>query len=65
MTIEVEVNGQLYTGASVVKVTVLKESEPLTKQLGCIRYNLKRRGGRVRGTARPPVLRLPYCVAPG
>ena len=33
MTIEVEVNGQLYTGASVVKVTV-QESEPLTKQLG-------------------------------
>ena len=33
MTIEVEVNGQLYTGASVVKVTV-QESEPLRKQLG-------------------------------
>ena len=33
MTIEVEVNGQLYTGSSVVKVRV-KESEPLTKQLG-------------------------------
>ena len=33
MTIEVEVNGQLYTGSSVVKVMV-KESEPLTKQLG-------------------------------
>ena len=33
MTLEVEVDGQLYTGASVVKVTV-QESEPLTKQLG-------------------------------
>ncbi|MCA9501315.1 MAG: hypothetical protein KC588_19150, partial [Nitrospira sp.] len=30
---EVEVDGQLYTGSSVVKVTV-QESEPLTKQLG-------------------------------
>ncbi|MCA9482024.1 MAG: hypothetical protein KC545_16905, partial [Nitrospira sp.] len=33
MTMEVEVDGQLYTGSSVVKVRV-KESEPLTKQLG-------------------------------
>ena len=33
MTLEVEVDGQLYTGASVVKVTV-QESEPLRKQLG-------------------------------
>jgi hypothetical protein len=37
MTVEVEVDGQLYAGASVVKVTV-KDSEPLTKQLG---YPLK------------------------
>ena len=33
MTLEVEAEGQLYTGSSVVKVRV-KESEPLTKQLG-------------------------------
>ncbi|WNM62090.1 hypothetical protein [Candidatus Nitrospira neomarina] len=33
MTLEVEVEEQLYTGTSVVKVRV-KESEPLTKQLG-------------------------------
>ncbi|MEO8326743.1 MAG: hypothetical protein ABI618_12885 [Nitrospirota bacterium] len=33
MKLEVDVDGQLYTGSSVVKVRV-KESEPLTKQLG-------------------------------
>ena len=33
MTVEVEMGGQLYTGTSVVKARV-KESEPLTKQLG-------------------------------
>ena len=33
MTMEVEVDAELYTGSSVVKVRV-KESEPLTKQLG-------------------------------
>ena len=33
MTLEVEAEGQLYTGSSVVKVMV-KESDPLTNQLG-------------------------------
>lgn len=33
MTLEVDVDGQLYTGSSVVKVTV-RDSDPLTKGLG-------------------------------
>ncbi|MGD9851514.1 MAG: hypothetical protein AB7T38_09620 [Nitrospirales bacterium] len=33
MTVEVEANGQVYTGASVVKVSV-RESDPVTKGLG-------------------------------
>jgi hypothetical protein len=33
MTVEVEANGQLYSGASVVKVSV-RESDPVTKGLG-------------------------------
>ncbi|MCA9500189.1 MAG: hypothetical protein KC588_13440 [Nitrospira sp.] len=33
MTVEVDVDGQLYTGSSVVKVTV-RDSDPLTKGLG-------------------------------
>ena len=50
MTIEVEVDGQLYSGSSVVKVQV-GESDPITKRFGYPLQFGARGGSRVRGVA--------------